>query len=97
MSPAKIVQMMTGMVCQRSRGEFAGEVGCGPKKLVGAPKKRWGREAKPPFDAAWIDVGNRQRGNIEQRIPHARREAMFHVDFPCFQRVNYCSQKRELL
>ena len=75
-SPAKIVQMMTGMVCQRSRGEFAGEVGCGPKKLAGARKRRWGRtEPGTPLDAAWIHMGNQRRGNFEQGIPHAPTRA----------------------
>ena len=40
MSPAKVEQRITGMVRQKGYGEFAGEVGCDPKKLVGARKRR---------------------------------------------------------
>jgi hypothetical protein len=101
MSAAKIMQVMTGMVCQKGRAEFVSEIGCGPKKLLGARTRRWRRkESNPPFDAAWIYMGAQRRGNIEQGIPprpHAPPEAIFHVDFPYFRRVNYCSQKRELL
>jgi hypothetical protein len=101
MSPAKVEQRMTGVVLQGGRAEFVSEIGCGPKKLLGAGKRRWGRkEPNPPLDAAWIHVGNWRRGNIEQRIPprpHALPKVRFHGGFPCFQGLNYCSQKRELL
>jgi hypothetical protein len=57
--------MMTGMVCQKGRGEFVDEVGSNPKKLAGARKRYWRRkEPNPPVDAAWIHMGAQQRDNI---------------------------------
>jgi hypothetical protein len=79
MSPAKIEQMMTGMVCQRGRAEFVSEIGCGPKKLVGARKKRWGERTQPTFRCSIELYGCSARDNIEQGIPPTRAEKQYFM------------------